>query len=333
MKFNIKNSYVSKLSYHDTLLAKEEIRKGLKSELAKKFKLIEVEPAIITDNNIWLNDDFNSTERPVSFDTMDNIFGQVVQSNIKFRRKVINDLEIIDSNSGVLTDGLFVRRDRQTSNISAVSYNEIGFDISRKNPTIDDVKDILIDFYAILMNVDKKVSNNYKDITADHLDPEVTLITNIQLKTLYPLLSFGERIQAFGKDKGNFILYDFINSMLDTKEGGKYSQDTYDFDTYCELYVSNKTIQQTICIAGAGVQVDREKLKQQTEMLREDWKGSTEYELLIKSSELPDTISLSCDFSRIAMTILEKQHIAEVISSVWNSEFIEYVNQNRIKIM
>jgi aspartate--ammonia ligase len=333
MRYKIKGSYISKLSFQDTLMAKETIRNEFKANLKTKLSLFEVEPAIVTDNATWLNDDFNNSERPLDFDTNVDVFGQVVQSNAKWRRKTITELEEIKPENGILTDGLFIRRDREVSNISAVSFNEIGFDIYKKNYKLDDIKDLLTLAYAEILNTDDAVRRKFKDIDEDHFGNEITFITSTQLKVLYPLYSFSERLNNFGKNNGSFILHDFIGSTLDSKNESKYSQDVYDFKSYCELYVYNKNLEQSICIGWGAYQVNRDQLKDQTEILHEEWKGKTEYENAIKSNKLLLTISISFDFARIAMTILEKQHIAEVISSIWEQDFLEYVDKNKIKIL
>lgn len=333
MRYKFKGSYVSKLSFRDTLNAKEEIRNELKKRLKAKFSLEEVEPSIITDNVNWLNDDFNNSERPLDFDTNIDLFGQVVQSNSKWRRKTITDLEEVKPNTGILTDGLYIRRDREVSNISAISFNEIGFDIYKKQYKPDEIKDLLTSCYAEIIKTDRMIREDYKDIANDHFGNELTFVTSAQLKVMFPLLTFVERLNMFAKNSGSFILHDFIGSTLDTKKESKYSQDVYDFKSYCELYVFNKNLEQAVCVGWGAYQVDREQLKFQTEILHEEWKGKTEYENDIKSNNLVSTISISFDFSRIAMIVLEKQHIGEVISSVWEPEFLEYADKNKIKIL
>lgn len=333
MKYKFKGSYVSKLSYQDTLIAKEEIRNELKKRWKLKFSLDEVEPAILTDNSNWLNDDFNNSERPLDFDTNVDVFGQVVQSNAKFRRKTLTDLEEIKPDTGIITDGLYIRRDREVSNISAISFNEIGFDIYKKQYKPDEVKEILTFAYAELIKTDNVIRKDYKEINNDHFGNEITYVTSAQLKVMFPLLPFAERLNMFAKNSGSFILYDFVGSTLDSKTESKFSQDVYDFKSYCELYVFNKNLEQSVCIGRGAYQVNRDQLKMQTEILHEEWKQKTEYENDIKSNNLISSISISFDFARISMMILEKQHIGEVIASVWEPELLEYADKNKIKIM
>jgi aspartate--ammonia ligase len=333
MQYKIVNSYISKLSLLETLGAKEEIRTSFKNSLTSLLKLTEIEPAIVTDNAEWLNDDYNASERPIDFDTRINVFGQLIQSNTKFRRKMLTDIDFKKTNMGILTDGLYIRRDRDISNISAVAFNEIGFDLLKEVRDVEEVKKILTLCYAELIKIDVEIGKKYKEIKRQHLESNLTYVTSAQLKIMYPLLSYPERINTFGRDNGSFIIYDFVHSLLDTKNDAKYSQDVYDFDNFCELYIYNKSIQQAICIGWGAFHVNRDELKIQSKILRDDKKDKTNYNNQIKSDDFAVAMSISFDFARITMTLLEKQHIGEVISSVWENDFLEYAKKNEIIIL
>jgi aspartate--ammonia ligase len=95
------------------------------------------------------------------------------------------------------------------------------------------------------------------------------------------------------------------------------------------LYIYNKSIQQAICIGWGAFHVNRDELKIQSKILRDDKKDKTNYNNQIKSDDFAVAMSISFDFARITMTLLEKQHIGEVISSVWENDFLEYAKKKR----
>lgn len=332
MKYKIKSSYVAKLSQMQTLTAKEELRRMLLSRLVKQFNLTYVSMPLVTDVDMWLNDDYKSHFRPIDFDTYEGFYGQLIQSPNKWRRKTLTDVDL-KNNEGILTDSTFVIRDIKVSNVSSLTTNEIGFEIRKDNKDKEIIKDILVGFYKTLIEIDKKFVQKFPEIKHEHFENEITFITSGQLKANYPFLSFEERINEFSKESGSFILIDFAKSLLETNELGIYSQDTFDLDYFAELYIWNPVIEQAIKLGYCGYTPDKETLKKQTQFIKETWKGDTGYEIMIKNDELYQTISTGFNFGRIVMTILEKQHIGEVIASVWDKEFLEFCAKNGITIL
>lgn len=333
MKFNITLGYDSKLNISETVIGVDQIKTGLFKNIKSKFDLIGVESGLITEKVLWLNDDFQLTERPIDFDTKENNYGEILQSNNKWRRYFLYKTGISEQGEGIISNFKTVRRDTDVDNLNSLVYEETGIEIVSKKISRDELNDFITNLYEAICEIDKNVSSEYKVLDNSHFPETITFITYKQLKILYPFLSYQERIDKFSKENGSFVLTNFVEKLLGQKTNSPYSEDVFNFKYYSKLFVYNRSVERAVSIAYVSYQVDREVLKEQNIILKENWKNNTEYNHLIKSSVLPLTISAGINVNRICMAILEKQHIGEVHSSIWDEEFLDYCEKNGIVLL
>ncbi|QBQ07220.1 asparagine synthetase AsnA [Spiroplasma gladiatoris] len=334
MKFGIALGYVSKLSLLKTIEGMGQIKRKIKESVKRKFNLLEVNSAIVTDKNLWLNDDAQQTKRPIDFDiSYNNSYGEVLQSNNKWRRYFLSEVGLKDNNTGIFTDFQSIERDSEISNVSSITYHEYGMEIIKVKYSLEDINYVITNIFQIISNVDREVSKNLTELNSSHFGNTLIFVTHKKLKELYPLLTFNERINRFGKDNGCFVLQEFVEKLFNQNNVNQFSSDIFDFKTFSKIYYYNSDCEKVVSIGYVGYSVDRETLKKQNNILKENAKTQTQYHHLLKSNKLPLTISCGIYIDRITMAILEKQHIAEVQSSIWDQDFVNYCNINNIKIL
>ncbi|WP_338985133.1 hypothetical protein [Spiroplasma endosymbiont of Diplazon laetatorius] len=335
MKYGIALGYVSKLNFQETIEGIEFIKEEIFSSLKDKFDLLNVSSGLVTNKYLWLNDDFQQTKRPIDFDIVSqNEYGEIIQSNNKWRRHFLKNLdEENETIKGIITNFTTVNRDVVLDNTNSLVFEEVGLEILVNDVDMDKLNEDLIEIYKALCSIDKNISEKFNSLNDFHLSKTLTFITYKKLKELYPLLTFSERLNKFGKDNGSFVIQDYAEKILNQKNISQFSQDVFNLKTYSKLYVYNGECEKSVSLAYAGFQVDRKTLKDQNLILKENSKINNEYNHLIKSNELPLTLSIGIFINRVVMTILEKQHIGEVHSSIWGNEFIEYCKANNIKIL
>ncbi|ASP27793.1 asparagine synthetase AsnA [Spiroplasma corruscae] len=333
MKFGIVLGYVSKLNFKDTLKAIELIKDSLFLGIKNKFKLISVDSGIVTNKRDWLNDDFQQTKRPIDFDIIDSKdFGEIILANNKWRRKILSNIEHLENKKGIISKFSTIDRDAKVGNTSSIIYDELGIELLTKEIDMKFLDSILIELYSLIYSIDIKTSEQYKNLKKSHFAKTLTFVSYKKLRELYPLLTFKERINKFAKENGSFVLKDYVEKIINHKSMNSFSEDVFDFKTYSKLYVYNYECEKAVSIGYASYQVDREVLRKQNLLLKENYKNNTNYNYLIKSNALPVSLSSGLFINRVTMMILEKQHIAEVHSSIWDEEFIEYCRANKIKV-
>ncbi|WP_339034181.1 hypothetical protein [Spiroplasma endosymbiont of Cantharis rufa] len=334
MKYGIALGYVSKLNFKDTIVGIEFIKENIFSSLKNKFNLLNMSSGLITNKSVWLNDDFQQTKRTIDFDIVSqNEYGEVIQANNKWRRYFLRNLENDDKTiSGIITNFTTVNRDVNLDNTSSLIYEEIGLEILVDEVDMEFLNNKLIDIYKILCFIDLKISEKFQNLNSFHYSKTLTFITYEKLRELYPLLTFTERLNKFGKDNGSFVIQNYADKIFNQKNISQFSEDVFNLKTYSKLYIYNGECEKSISVSYAGFQVDRKTLKEQNLILKENSKINNDYNHLIKSNELPLTLSAGVLINRVVMTILEKQHIGEVHSSIWGKEFMEYCKINNINI-
>lgn len=333
MKYNITLGYRSKLSILETIEGIEEIRTSIFSSLKNKYNLITLNPGMITNKNIWLNDDFQFVERPIEFDSSSHLYGEIIMSNNKWRRYFMYKMELKDVDKGIICDFNSVRRDAELSSMNSLVYSEIGIELFSEKTNMDEINKKCVDLYEIIVETDKKISEKSEILSKNHFSGTLIFISYKKLKMLYPFLSFGERLDRFARENGSFVLTDFVEKLLGQKDKTPYSEDVFNFKYLAKIYYYNRIIEKSMSIGYVGYQVDKNTLKEQNLILKENWKTNTEYNYLIKADELPLTISAGININRVIMAILEKYHIGEVHSSIWDEDFLEYCKKNGIEIL
>ncbi|QEH61219.1 aspartate--ammonia ligase [Spiroplasma chinense] len=334
MKYGISLGYTSKLNLKETVEAISVTKNLLKESLKKNFNLIEVGSSIVTEKNIWLNDDSQQTRRPIDFDAPSNFeYGELLQTNNKWRRYFLYKAEMSENDQGIFTDFTTVARDAKINNVTSLTFEEFGMEIVKSEYDVEVIKDIIVKIFETVTRVDYKVSKMFDVLEDKHFGETLTFITYKKLRDLYPLLTFKERLTKFGKDNGAFVLQNFVEKMFNQNDVEQFSSDVFDFETYSKIYYYNKSCEKVMGLGYVSFQVDREMLKRQNNILKETQKSQTQYNHLVKSNELPLTISAGIFINRMLIGTLEKQHIAEVHSSIWDQEFIDYCETNKIKIL
>lgn len=334
MKYGITLGYNSKLTPTETIEGIDFVGTKLREALKKEFKLLQVPSAVITDKQLWLNDDAQGTRRAIDFDN-ESIegYGEVLQSNNKWRRYFLHKNDFKEKNQGIMTDFTVIERDVKVDNISSIAYEEIGLEIIKDKKEEKMIEDTISQIFAIIFEIDKAVKEKFPVLESNHFGSTLTFITYKKLKEMYPLLSFKERLSRFGKDNGAFVIQDYVEKTINQERAKQFSSDVFDFKSYAKIYYYNKNCEKLISVGYVAYQVDRDTYKKQNTILKETQKSQTVYNHLIKSNELPLTLTCGIYINRIMMGFLEKQHIAEIYSSIWSQDFLDYCTKNNINIL
>ncbi|AGM25618.1 asparagine synthetase AsnA [Spiroplasma syrphidicola EA-1] len=334
MAFKMQIGYSSILNPRETVTAISETKNELIKNLKTTFKLLEVEPAIICREETGLNDDFRISERPIDFDILpSNLVGEILQTHNKWRRSVIQKYDILND-EGILTVTNPLRRDIVQSINQAVVCSEIGFDIlvEEKQLTMHNLEQIVKKLVKVIYHVEDNLLKTYPQLNRKFSEKTNWVNYNELVKSMR-LLTYQERIDKYTRENGPVILYglqDVIkNGSLDLNE----SFDVVDWELYTKIFVYDFILEKAICVGYCAASVGKEALKRQLAVTKEIIKIRTNYDAKLAKDELPPTITCGIYKTQLDLLLLEKQHIAEVVPSIWEDDFLEYVNKNGIEIL
>ncbi|AHF60508.1 hypothetical protein P344_00180 [Spiroplasma mirum ATCC 29335] len=334
MAHGIHIGYSSILTLQETIAAIALIKFELLKRFTKEFNLLEVDFPLICSEETGFNDDFRITERPVDFDIQPSgIVGEVLQSPNKWRRYVVKKYGI-QENEGLLTFSNVLRRDIKQSDVNAVNFTEIGFDkLLGKNVFSFDLIHVTVEkVWECLGAIEKILIKKYDKLT-EKFDKQFNWIAHNELEKSMRLLTYQERLNKYTRENGATVLYGLEEIIQDGILVPNESQDTFDWKLYAKIFVYNFYQEKAICIGYCGITVDKEVLKKQTTITKETNKIKTKFDAMIATNELPVTLSFGIYKSQLDLYLLEKQHISEVISSVWEDDFIEYAEKNEIQVL
>ncbi|ARU90906.1 asparagine synthetase AsnA [Spiroplasma clarkii] len=334
MKHGITLGYISKLTPKETIMGIDFVVSNLRGKIKSTFNLLEIPSAAITDRQLWLNDDAQGTKRVIDFDNKSiDGYGEVIQSNNKWRRYFLYKNDFTEDGSGILTNMTVIERDVKVDNSSSISYEEMGIEIVKDKKDDKEIVEVASKIFSTIFEIDNECSKMFPTLEKNHFGSTLTFVTYKKLKELYPLISFKDRLNRFAKDNGSFVIQDYIEKTNSQNSTQQFSSDVFDFKSYAKIYYYNKSCEKVISAGYVAYQVDRDTYKNQNTILKESQKSETIYNHLIKSDQLPLTLTCGIYVNRIMMGFLEKQHIAEVYPSIWSQEFVDYCNTNNINIL
>ena len=333
-KIYIPKGYVSKLSLWETQMAIDLLRKTFENNLASALNLKRVSAPLFVKKNSGLNDDLNGIERPVEFDI--KAIGeqaQIVHSLAKWKRQALFDYKF-NSGEGLYTNMNAIRRDEDLDNIHSVYVDQWDWekviDISDRN--IDYLKSVVNKISSCIFSTLSDIKKSYKMIDLDLLE-SVYFITTQDLEDEYPDLNPRDReYECVKKNKCVFIMQ--IGDLL--RSGQKHDGRAPDYDDWKlngDLTYWDEIINSPLEISSMGIRVDAKSLEDQLTKSNTLNKKQFDFHRAILENKLPFTIGGGLGQSRLCMLLLQKAHIGEVQSSIWDSDTLTRCKTANIKLL
>ncbi|WP_425380067.1 asparagine synthetase AsnA [Spiroplasma endosymbiont of Stenodema calcarata] len=334
MAHGIQIGYSSILTLRETVEAISLIKRELARRFIIQFNLLKVDAPLISFQEKGLNDDFQMTERPIDFDiSPSNLVAEILQSHNKWRRSAIVRYDL-GKNEGILTTATVLRRDIKQSNSQAVTFNEIGFDLllDEKKITLLKIQETIDKAINIIGEVENILLLKFSRLNKK-FDKKLNWKSYTELQKAMRLLSYQERLNRYTRENGATILYGLKNIITNNTIEISESQDVFNWELYAKIFVYDFVLEKAICLGYCGATVNRDILKDQLAVTKETIKLKTEYDAKLATNEWPVTLSFGIYKSQLDLFLLEKQHIGEVVASVWSDDLLEYAEKNGIDIL
>ena len=100
-----------------------------------------------------------------------------------------------------------------------------------------------------------------------------------------------------------------------------------------DLLLWNPILNKAIEISSMGIRVDKESLLRQLKIAKNEDRKNLEWHKSLIDGRLPQTIGGGIGQSRLTMFLLQKRHIGEVQSSVWDFDKELYSTENQLNIL
>ena len=331
----IPKNYTSKLSLKETEIAIKKVKDFFEENLSKTLNLTRVSAPLFLDATSGVNDNLNGIERPVSFDmtAIDGSNLEIVQSLAKWKRIALHRYRF-NIGEGIYTDMNAIRRDEKLDNLHSIYVDQWDWEkvISKDARNIATLKDTVKKIYSIFKATENYTNSLYPYLKKS-LPDEISFITTQELEDMYPNLSEKEREDAICRQRKAV----FLMSIGDTlKSGKKHDDRSPDYDDWSlngDILFYYPLLDKAFELSSMGIRVDKKTLESQLIKAHCEERKTLPFHQLLLNEKLPQTIGGGIGQSRICMFFLQKAHIGEVQTSVWDENTIKTCKENNIEIL
>lgn len=331
----IPKNYESKLSIYDTQRAIVLIRNTFEKELISSLNLLRVSAPLFVPSNTGINDNLNGVERPVSFDipSLNNENAQVIHSLAKWKRQALYDYDFWPG-KGLYTNMNAIRRDEEIDNIHSIYVDQWDWEAILKEGTrnIDTLKMYVRKIVNSIYITSLAVKNAYPEIVID-IKNDVYFITTQELEDMYPNLSSKEREHTITKKYKTVCLMCIGDSLKSGTPHDGRSPDYDDWNMNCDILFWHDILNISLEISSMGIRVDSNSLDYQLNKSNTNDRRNFKFHQDILNNILPLTIGGGIGQSRLCMLLLNKAHIGEVQSSLWDENTKEICRKNNVVLL
>lgn len=325
METRIPEGYKSILSVYDTQKAISLLKRLFEDRLGALLNIYRVSAPLFVESNSGLNDNLNGYERPVSFDILrSDATAQVVQSLAKWKRLALKRYCFFPG-KGLYTDMDAIRRDEdELDNLHSIYVDQWDWEkvITRQDRNrayLERTVRSIVEAVGYTLAV---VQAKYPVLNAQ-MNREVTFVTSQELLDMYPDKTAKEREYLFAKEHGT-IFVEKIGGVLSNGEPHDGRAPDYDdWELNGDIILYNSVLDSEFEISSMGIRVDEESMKKQLAAAHCEERAELPFHKALLNGELPLTIGGGIGQSRLCMFMLEKAHIGEVQSSIWDKHTME----------
>ena len=306
----IPEGYTSSLGMYDTQKGIGTLKRLFEDDLAARLHLRRVSAPLFVEASTGLNDNLSGVERPVSFTvSATGTEAQVVHSLAKWKRMALYRYDFYPGN-GLYTDMNAIRRDEEVlDNLHSVYVDQWDWEkvITReeRNVAIADTCEKINEIYPVL---------------GTHIDREVSFVTTQELEDMFPDLTPEQREDAYVREHPTTFLMQIGGKLRSGKVHGLRSPDYDDWNLNGDILFWNDLLKRSFEISSMGIRVDSESLDRQLRESGCDDRRALPFHKMLLEDKLPLTIGGGIGQSRLSMLLMNKAHIGQVQSSVWDEE-------------
>lgn len=309
------------LSVFETQKAIDTIKIAFIRGLEKALCLTRVSAPLFVEASSGLNDDLNSVERPVSFDTKEaGITAQVVHSLAKWKRYALYRYGF-QPGYGICTDMNAIRRDEDLDNLHSIYVDQWDWEAiipeGKRNEAY--LKETVKKIVGVIYDTSEKLRGEYPGI-GPVLSREVSFITAQELEDLYPDNTPKERENLYVREHPTTFIMQIGGRLRSGEKHDGRAPDYDDWKLNGDILIWDDVLGCALEVSSMGIRVDARSMDAQLREAGCDERRKYPFHQKVLDGTLPLTIGGGIGQSRLCMLLLGKVHIGEVQVSVWDEE-------------
>ena len=331
----VPEGYRSLLDLYETQKAIALTKRIFQDNLAGMLDLQRVSAPLMVVDSTGLNDGLNGVERPVSFDIPAvNGSASIVHSLAKWKRMALAKYGF-KVGRGLYTDMNAIRRDEENlDNIHSIYVDQWDWEkiITKEQRNEEFLHSVVDTIVGCICDTQEALMNIYP-VLKYKLDRRVTYISSEELLQKYPGKSPKERELLAAREYKTVFISQIGGALSDGSIHDGRAPDYDDWSLNGDIIFYNELLDIPFEVSSMGIRVDKESLIKQLRIRGcDDWVNRPFHKALL-SDELPLTIGGGIGQSRLCMLIMNKAHIGEVQSSVWDEQTVRICKENGIELL
>ncbi len=331
------------LSFRETEEAIKLVKDAFEGKLAKRLNLLRVTAPRFLKVGEGLQDDLAGTQIPVAFKTKfrPEII-EVVHSLAKWKRYTLWK-HGFKHGTGLYTDMDAIRKDEEVDAIHSIYVDQWDWErvISKEERTIPFLKKIVKKIYSAILETETVVSKTYPQVKPT-LPKKITFMHAEELEEEYSHLTPKAREREVAKKYGAVFLIGIGHPL---KSGQPHDLRAADYDDWItetaggkrglngDILVWDKVREDVLELSSMGIRVDAQALDRQLEHMGLTSRKSWEFHKAVLGEKMCLSIGGGVGQSRLCMLLLQKAHIGEVQSSVWDEKTETEFERKKVSLL
>lgn len=334
MSIYIPEGYKSSLDLYDTQSSISFIKATFEGYLSAALHLKRVSAPLFVEKSSGLNDELDGKAQAVSF-IAPNINKEcvIVHSLAKWKRMALYNYSFYEGN-GLYTDMNAIRKDEKLDNLHSIYVDQWDWE-----KVINKEQRNLYYLYETVGRIHECILKTLEDLKKKHpsittcLSPQLHFFTSEELISMYPGLEAKERERQLCRDYRSVFIIGIGHLLSDGRPHDDRAADYDDWNLNGDLLYYDELLDNAFEVSSMGIRVDENSLLEQLRIKNEEYKTKYLYHRMILDKQLPYTIGGGIGESRLCMLLMNKAHIGEVQSSIWDDETLQYCKEKEVIIL
>ncbi|KPH89189.1 asparagine synthetase AsnA [Pseudoalteromonas undina] len=314
-----------------------KVKQFFSQQLEQKLGLIEVQAPILAKVGDGTQDNLSGHESAVAVNIKaiaDSRY-EVVHSLAKWKRKTLGEYGF-SQGEGIYTQMKALRPDEDSlSPIHSVYVDQWDWEqviCESTQRSLSTLKQTVETIYQAIKATEQYVSASFG--LRAFLPAKITFVHSEELREMYPDFSAKQREKAIAQEYGAVFLIGIGGALSDGKIHDVRAPDYDDWSTpTCDQYMGlngdilvwNPILEDAFEISSMGIRVSPEVLQAQLGITGDEDRLEFDWHKALLESKFPQTIGGGIGQSRLAMLLLQKQHIGQVQVGVWPAQTYDSV--------
>jgi len=315
-----------------------KVKQFFSQQLEQKLGLIEVQAPILAKVGDGTQDNLSGHENAVAVNIKaiaDSRY-EVVHSLAKWKRKTLGEYGF-SQGEGIYTQMKALRPDEDSlSPIHSVYVDQWDWEqviCESTQRSLSTLKQTVETIYQAIKATEQYVSASFG--LRAFLPAKITFVHSEELREMYPDFSAKQREKAIAQEYGAVFLIGIGGALSDGKIHDVRAPDYDDWSTpTCDQYMGlngdilvwNPILEDAFEISSMGIRVSPEVLQAQLGITGDEDRLEFDWHKALLESKFPQTIGGGIGQSRLAMLLLQKQHIGQVQVGVWPAKTYDSVD-------